>query len=275
MGWWEVALVRKLTMYQRSITLSSPRVVVLSLCAAILLASCGLLDSTDEGPNDLNGNTDLDLTDVGREWGVSIDFARLFPNGWKYDYKDSNIVTKRDNGITTVSVNLDASFDLVHEFDTLLGTQDLPQAAKLEVVNWILDRYGATIDLSTPNRLKIRADVKVKVTDQGIQEFISSKNDLSKPFTVIKYSMNVGDSWSFIDSKGVTTRRTVTYHSTTDDYPVGFWDLKVYKTESIVDGDPVLQKIVYVTNHKFGLVGIHLFTKTGKEIPLTIFPPTL
>jgi len=275
MGWWEVALVRKLTMYQWSITMSSPRVLVLSLCTAILLASCGLLDSTDEGPNDLNGNTDLDLTDVGREWGVSIDFARLFPNGWKYDYKDSNIVTKRDNGITTVSVNLDASFDLVHEFDTLLGTQDLPQAAKLEVVNWILDRYGATIDLSTPNRLKIRADVKVKVTDQGIQEFISSKNDLSKPFTVIKYSMNVGDSWSFTDSKGVTTRRTVTYHSTTDDYPVGWWDLKVYKTESIVDGDPVLQKIVYVTNHKFGLVGIHLFTKTGKEIPLTIFPPTL
>jgi hypothetical protein len=262
-------------MYQRSITMSSPRVLVLSLCTAILLSSCGLLDSTDEGPNDLNGNTDLDLTDVGREWGVSIDFARLFPNGWKYDYKDSNIVTKRDNGITTVSVNLDASFDVVHEFDTLLGTQDLPQAAKLEVVNWILDRYGATIDLSTPNRLKIRADVKVKVTDQGIQEFISSKNDLSKPFTVIKYSMNVGDSWSFTDSKGVTTRRTVTYHSTTDDYPVGWWNLKVYKTESIVDGDPVLQKIVYVTNHKFGLVGIHLFTKTGKEIPLTIFPPTL
>lgn len=255
--------------------MSSIRLLLLTVFTSTLLVSCGLLDSTDEGPNDLNGNTDLDLTDVGREWGVSIDFARLFPNGWKYDYKDSNIVTKRDNGITTVSVNLDASFDVVHEFDTLLGTQDLPQAAKLEVVNWILDRYGATIDVSTPNRLKIRADVQVKVTDQGIQEFISSKNDLSKPFTVIKYSMNVGDSWSFTDIKGVTTRRTVTYHSTTDDYPVGFWNLKVYKTESITDGDPVLQKIVFVTNHKFGLVGIHLFTKTGKEIPLTIFPPTL
>lgn len=251
------------------------RLLFLALLVSAVLPSCGLLDSSEEGPNDLNGNTDLEITDVGQDWGVSIDLGRLFPNGWKYDYKDSNTVTKRENGITTVSVNLDASFDLVHEFDTLLGTQDLPQAAKLEVVNWILDRYGATIDVTTPNRLKIHADVKVKVTDQGIQEFIASKSDLSKPFTVIKYSMNVGDSWSFTDSKGVTTRRTVTYHSTTDDYPVGFWNLKVFKTESVVDGDPVLQKIVYVTNHKFGLVGIHLFTKTGKEIPLTVFPPTL
>lgn len=251
------------------------RLLFLTLLVSVVLPSCGLLESTDEGPNDLNGNTDLDLTDVGNHWGASINLARLFPNGWTYDYKDSNVVTKRENGITTVSVNLDASFDLVHEFDTLLGTQDLPQAAKMEVVNWILDRYGATIDLSTPNRLKIKAEVKVKVTDQGIQEFMSSKGDLSKPFTVIKYNMNVGDNWSFTDSKGVTTRRTVTYHSSTDDYPVGFWNLKVYKTESVVDNDPVLQKIVYVTNHKFGLVGIHLFTKTGKEIPVTVFPPTL
>ena len=245
------------------------------LLLAIVVPSCGLLDSTEEGPNDLNGNSNIELTDVGQEFGASLSLSQLFPNGWKYDYKDSNVVTRRENGITTVSVNLDASFDLVHEFDTLLGTQDLPQAAKLEVVNWILDTYGATIDLSTPNRLKIKADVKVKVTDQGIQEFMASKGDLSKPFTIIKYNMNVGDSWSFTDSKGVTTRRTVTYHSTTDDYPVAFWRMKVFKTESVVDNDPLLEKIVYVTNHKYGLVGIHLFTKSGKEIPVTVLPPTL
>ena len=162
------------------------RLLFLALLVSAVLPSCGLLDSTEEGPNDLNGNTDLEITDVGQDWGVSIDLGRLFPNGWKYDYKDSNTVTKRENGITTVSVNLDASFDLVHEFDTLLGTQDLPQAAKLEVVNWILDRYGATIDLSTPNRLKIRADVKVKVTDQGIQEFIASKGDATAPWITAK-----------------------------------------------------------------------------------------
>lgn len=256
--------------------MSTLRLLFIASVLGVALSSCGLLDSTEEGPNDLNGNTNLELTDVGQRWGASLNLTQLFPNdGWKYDYKDSSVVTKRENGITTVSVNLDASFDLVHKFDTLLGTQDLPQAAKLEVVNWILDTYGATIDQSTPGRIKIKADVKVKVTDQGIQEFMASKGDLNKPFTIIKYNMNVGDSWTFTDSKGVTTRRTVTYHSSTDDYPVAFWRLKVYKTESVVDGDPVLQKIVYVTNHKYGLVGIHLFTKSGKEIPVTIFPPTL
>lgn len=256
--------------------MSTLRLLLTACITCVVLPSCGLLDSTEEGPNDLNGDTNLELTDVGQRWGASLNLTQLFPNdGWKYDYKDSSVVTKRENGITTVSVNLDASFDLVHKFDTLLGTQDLPQAAKLEVVNWILDTYGATIDLSTPQRLKIKADIKVKATDQGIQEFMASKGDLNKPFTIIKYNMNVGDSWTFTDSKGVTTRRTVTYHSSTDDYPVAFWRLKVYKTESVVDGDPVLQKIVYVTNHKYGLVGIHLFTKSGKEIPVTVFPPTL
>lgn len=214
--------------------MQTPRLLLVVLLVSMLLPSCGLLDSSEEGPNDLNGNTDLELTDVGQDWGVSMDLGRLFPNGRKYDYKDSNTVTKRENGITTVSVNLDASFDLVHEFDTLLGTQDLPQAAKLEVVNWILDTYGATIDLSTPQRLKIKAEVKIKATDQGIQEFMASKGDLSKPFTIIKYNMKVGDSWTFTDSKGVTTRRTVTYHSSTDDYPVAFWNMKVFKTESVV-----------------------------------------
>ncbi len=250
--------------------------LLLAVCIiSALIPSCGVTDANDEGPNVLSGNTDLDLTKVGQRWDASVSLSKLFSDAWKYDYKDSSVVTKRENGITTVSVNLDASFDLVHKFDTLLGTQDLPQAAKLEVVNWILDTYGATIDLTTPNRLKIKADIKVKVTDQGIQEFVASKGDVGKPFTIIKYNMNVGDSWTFTDSKGTTTRRTVTYHSTKDDYPVAFWNMKVFKTESVVDNDPVLQKIVYVTNHKYGLVGIHLFTKNGKEIPVSVLPPTL
>ena len=117
-------------------------------------------------------------------------------------------------------------------------------------------------------------EAKLKVTAEGIQEFVSSKGDLSKPFTIVKYNANVGDKYEFTNSDGVKITRTVTYKSTTDDYQVGFWYLKVIKVEETRE-DPLTEKITYITNHKFGLVGVLLEPKAGKDIRVSVFPPTL
>lgn len=69
-----------------------------------------IISANDEGPNVLSGNTDLDLTKVGQRWDASVNLSKLFSDAWKYDYKDSSVVTRRDNGITTVSVNIDCFF---------------------------------------------------------------------------------------------------------------------------------------------------------------------
>jgi hypothetical protein len=114
----------------------------------------------------------------------------------------------------------------------------------------------------------------MKVTSEGIQEFVNSKGDLSRPFTIVKYGAAVGDKYEITNTEGVKVTRTVTYKSTTDDYGIGFWMIKIIKVEETKE-DPFVEKVTYYTNHKFGLVGIVINTKTGKELKLGIFPPTL
>ncbi|MBI3258309.1 MAG: hypothetical protein HYZ54_02335 [Ignavibacteriae bacterium] len=108
---------------------------------------------------------------------------------------------------------------------------------------------------------------------RALDEFdMSSGGDLSRPYTIVKYSANVGDKYEFTDEDGIKVTRTVVSKSTTDDYYMGFWMIKVMKIEQVKE-DPVIDKITYITNHKFGLVGIILQTKNGKTLKISILPP--
>ena len=53
---------------------------------------------------------------------------------------------------------------------------------------------------------------------------------------------------------------------------MGFWLIKVLKIEQTKE-DPIIDKITYITNHKYGLVGVILQTKNGQVFRLGIFPP--
>ncbi len=117
-------------------------------------------------------------------------------------------------------------------------------------------------------------DLKMKITSEGIQEFVSSNNDLSRPYTIIKYAANVGDKYEFTNSEGIKVTRTVTSKSTTDDYPVGFYLIKVSKIEETKE-DVFVDKVTYITNHKFGLVGVIIKTKNGKTMQLGLIPPNM
>lgn len=107
---------------------------------------------------------------------------------------------------------------------------------------------------------------KFKNTSEGILDYTNSDG---APFVVVNYNSNVGDKYILNKSNGQTITRTVTYKSTTDDYPYGLMNIKVIKVEqdSRISG---IKKIVYIANHKYGLVGIEFYMEDGTTKKLNV-----
>lgn len=244
-------------------------VSALAACAALVFVAC---DDSPSGPDDLGGETNLELTNVGNKFEAYLDADP--PNPAFDRMQDSIVITKNDNGIVTTHAQIRFDSLFVVGLDSSLGISAYPRSVKLAILDTYLKRYGATIDSTNKQDMKVAFDLKMKVTSEGIQEFVNSKGNLSRPFTIVKYGAAVGDKYEFTTSEGVKITRRVTAKSTTDDYPIGFWKIKVIQVEETSD-DPLLEKMTYYTNHKFGLVGVVLRTKAGKELKLGLIPPTL
>ncbi|MBS1912819.1 MAG: hypothetical protein JST22_12595 [Bacteroidetes bacterium] len=237
--------------------------------AVLMLAAC---KETATGPNDLGGDTNLDLTQVGNTFTTFLNTDSYVPG---FDHmQDSVVITRNDNGIVTTHAQVRFDSVFVAALDSSLGIASYPKSVKLAILDTYLKRYGAAIDSTNKQAMKVTFDLKMKVTSDGLQEFISSKGDLSRPYTIVKYAASVGDKYEFTNTEGIKITREVTYKSTTDDYQIGFMLIKVEKVEETSD-DPLVEKITYYANHKFGLVGVVLRTKTGKELKLGIIPPTM
>jgi hypothetical protein len=237
----------------------------------ILLSIVSCNNITD--PNDIStGEKNIELTKVGGKFPGSLytdvynpDFDRI---------QDTTTIVSNDNGIITFQHSSVFDTIFVKAMDTALGVSSFPIEFKKPFIDKYLKRFGATLDTSNKSKIRITANVKVKITSEGIQEFVSSNGDLSQPHTLVKYSWEVGHVYEYTNVDGVKVKRTVTSKSTTDDYPIGFWLIKVTKVEETKE-DPILEKITYFTNHKFGLVGVVIKNKNGKELKLGIIPPNL
>lgn len=212
-----------------------------TIIAAMFLCfvSCSEDDST--GPNELGGSTDLELTKVGNDYGAYISV-----NGEDLNLEDSVWISQSDNGIVTIRVKVDIS-EVPENFRALIPEQ--------------YKGGDGNID----------AELKFKVTSEGIQDFYHSENDLSKPFTIIKYDAGVGDKYEFTRADGRNVTRTVTRKSTDDDYEMGFIYIKTFTTEEVSTGDDV-EKVEYMTNHKFGLVNVKICFKAGIDAEIQLIP---
>jgi len=104
-----------------------------------------------------------------------------------------------------------------------------------------------------------------KSTVEGVQSYVGLA-----PGILVKYASEVGDTYPV----GSTGRvRTVISKSTTDDY---FWDymlIKVMEIEEPTSGLKSLgvNKITYVANHKFGLVGIQFNFTDGTSAKFQVY----
>jgi hypothetical protein len=235
----------------------------------LAFASCSDDNSTD--PNVLEGDTNLPATEVGSEFGIYLEMEGD-TKGVLGKVEDSVVVKSRENGITTLSAKFVFNGSILADVDTLLGIEVLREASRRDIVNHFLKRFDAQLDTSDTERMTVTTEIKVKATDQGIQDFVYSKGNTNKPFTLVKYGDGVGTKYSFETDEGLEYTREIVSKSTEDEYPLGFFYIKVTKVEESQPDDPLLKKISYYTNHKFGLVGIELETINGKKAKIDIMP---
>jgi hypothetical protein len=104
--------------------------------------------------------------------------------------------------------------------------------------------------------------IKVKVTKEGIESKIESI-----PGIIVKYDSKVGDKYPV--ANGI--EREVISKSNVDEYPYGFYLIKVMKVEESPSIIPGVSKMVYVANHKFGIVGLEVTYDDGTTSTYTIW----
>lgn len=240
--------------------------IFIFLIMVVLFFSC----ESAVGPNDIGGDTNIKLTQVGNDFGFYLEGS--FSDAFNQNVKDSIIIIKNDNGIITLKGIFATSREKLKKLDTLLGTYNLPENIKHQFVDYYLDRFDAQIDTSNSENWLLNFESKLKVTSEGIQDFFYANGDISKPFTIVKYSSNVGDKYEFTTKEGKKIVREVVQKNPTEDWELVFWRVKTIRVEEKLDDDPLFAKITYIANHKYGLVGIILNKKDGTVISSTVVP---
>jgi hypothetical protein len=147
-------------------------------------------------------------------------------------------VTSLEDGIST----MDATATITNE-DILDILENVPEFS----VN------GNSVSVS---------DVQFRITTEGIESKIPAY-----PGIIVKYSSSVGDVYS----GGNGIEREVIYKSSDDDYPYGFMIIKVIKVEESPTPFPGVSKIVYIANHRFGMVGIDFTLDDNSTIHFTLY----
>jgi len=135
----------------------------------------------------------------------------------------SATVTSLENGVSTLSASATITDPAILNI--------LSNVPEFEV-------NGNTVSIS---------DAQFKISTAGIECKIPAY-----PGIIVKYDSEVGDVYK----GGSGIEREVIYRSTDDDYSYGFLLIKVIKVEESPTPFPGVSKIVYIANHKFGLVGV-------------------
>ncbi len=206
---------------------------VLFVSGVLLVASCKKDKNVSTSSDSIGGDTNLETNVVGYKYSCYANVTGVTASEVK--------VVSNDNGVVTVNVSA-----TVPTTGTTL-TNLIPATYK--------DASG-----------KVNVSGKFKNTSEGILDYTNSDN---KPFVLVKYDDNVGTKYTLKKSNGQTITRTIVSKSTTDDYPWGLMNIKVM----VVEQDsriPGVSKIRYMTNHKFGLVGIEFVMEDGTTSKISI-----
>lgn len=182
-------------------------------------------------PDNKLGGTQSTIGEVGNTFSLG---SVSGVNGFKAEVK------ALDNGISSITASVTITDPLV-----------LEMAKSVPEFTW----SGNTLSVTK----------KYKITDEGIQNVYDEGN-----FTLVKYADNVGDSYSIkVDGNKIT--RKIEAKSTADDYAWGFMNIKVMKVGET--GRPVtgVNKIEYILNHKFGVVGFKVYFEDGSSKEVRFF----
>ena len=203
------------------------------LLVAVLMTSLVSCEKLNVGNDKPIGGTALALTEVGNTFNVTSTLSGINVSEAK--------VTKISDGVSTTTVRVSVTNP------TLVKWKD--------TFPYLENVSGNTAEISLSGR----------VTDEGIQSVVDGKS-----FTLVNYSDDVGKKYT-ATVDGHKIEREIVAKSTTNDYSLGGMNIKVYQIEESGNPMPGLQKLVYYTNHKFGLVGVQVVFEDGSKSKLSFF----
>jgi hypothetical protein len=200
-----------------------------------LFSSCDLLSDSKISSDSIGGDTNLSMNTVGTKVSTNVQVGSTL-------YPASATVTSNVDGVITLDVKAN-----LPKNNTLVNL--IP--ANLKDANGNLSTTG-----------------KYKNTSEGILDYT---NKDGKPFVIVNYSSKVGDKYVLTKSDGTTITRTVTGSTTVDDYPVMGGSMLI-KTMTVEQDSriPGVNKIVYITNHKYALVAVVIYMNDGTSTKISL-----
>lgn len=231
-----------------SFLLKKLSLVSLTFFVLFSVSSC----KKNNDPNVLGGETNIPLTQ--KDSVTSIYFT---VNGGTSLPGASIKVVSNDNGMVTygATVDLNAYPDSVVNTLATMIPQLINYYNPKDLV-WSVSPSGV-----------LTVQFKLKITSEGMQNYFVD----GKPWTV-KYADGVGTNYSVTRDNGETLTATVTEKTGVDDWPYSFWYIKTSKVEYTAPAnDPVLSKVTFRVNHKFGLVYLKAEGKDGRVVEVDLF----
>ncbi len=203
---------------------------------ALVATSCeGLFGSDSDSSSKIDGTTSIAINTPGNTFANNV---RVGTNS----YTGSITMTSVTDGIATV------------RFQATIPTG-------YPILNGIKAKYKDATG-------KLSCEGKFKITDKGI---LDMNNVDHKPFVLVKFDGKVGDKYTITKSDGKTIVREIVRKSTADDF---MWNGMIIKTVDVEQSSniPGVSKIIYFTNHKFGIVAVRVMMEDGSAPQLNLVP---
>ena len=154
--------------------------------------------------------------------------------------------------------------ELVDGISTVRVTGTITDTKMKALLNQMSSRDFVSYNSGTG---KFTADLKFKFTDKGIVDYNHREG---YGWTAVNYSDGVGKTYAFKDADGDKYERSVTQKSTDDDYPYGFFYIKTITVEE-PSRSPLIRKVVYKFNHRFGPVNVRLELADGHAFESKVY----
>ena len=207
----------------------------------------------ETGPDELGGNTRIALTATDSSSYISGDY-----NG-QYFSNSSMTVKSNNDGIVTYVAKIDVS-----QFSTDIKIKAINSITQL-MDYYKFDSSGGVFNIVND---VLTFEFKLKVTSEGYLDYFME----GKPWVIGRYADGVGTKYSIKNSKGEILTREIMEKTGIDEWPIGFWLIKTSKIEQMAPADdPVIDKVIYRINHKFGLVYVEYQLKDGTKLKLNVW----
>ena len=212
------------------------------VCAGLLITSC---EKEGGSSTEIGGDTNLDENKIGYTAQGSF-----YLNNSSIAKADLEVVGS-NNGLITVACSASIPSGYSDKLDkmgpVILGTN-----------------YSALKSNYIDSQGNFECELKIKNTSEGVAYVNSS----GEQCVIMKYGANVGDTWNYTKKNGKVTNFKVTSKSTVEDYDYIFWKIKVVKVEQTFN-EPGFSKIIYIGNHKYGLVAVEIRLDDGTVLNAT------